>query len=619
MYRRTQSMKLKSLLLFAFSLLILSIVCGWDKQPIPHVNKGVLSIEKWDPSQDGNLTLNGEWAFYWESLEPSEIQSKKPSFIKVPKTWDYEDRYPTMGYGIYHLQIEGLHAGEKYGLKIPVQSSSYKVWVGNELLATVGHPGKSKEATKPAYQSNEILFIPQGETTDLYIAISNFHYRSGGLWDSPKLGKYEAVVNQSKRSIEFEAFVVGSLILSSIYHLVLFLHRRSEKILLLFSAICLGIGIRTLVVGERIIIDYLPDISWELIIKIEYLMFYVVVPLFSWYLYYLFNTEVSKRICEILSLISGVFVILVMCTPVVVYTKTLFIYQAFTILSILYAIGVLVLAIHRKRPAALVIAVCTGIYILTVMNDMLYVNGYIKSINMSSFGLVFFIFSQSYIIAKGVANAFNRAENYSFELAQLNQTLENKVQVRTKSLEESKEELEQLNRALTEMSYHDPLTRLANRRLFDDLYDKEWESSLNNQTFLSIMFMDIDHFKLYNDTYGHQQGDQALVLVASTLKECIQKFGGTVARIGGEEFIGLVTKHSPKEILQIAEECRAAVRQLQIPHKGSPIGGYVTISIGVTTVIPDDEISKRTLIKNADEALYIAKEGGRNQVIDASN
>jgi diguanylate cyclase (GGDEF)-like protein len=612
-------MKSKSMFLLTFSLFVLFLISGWDHQAKPHVTKGVLSLEKWDASKDGMITLNGEWSFYWETLDPLEIQSKQSSYIKVPKTWDYDARFPTKGYGMYHLKLTGLKVGEKYGLKIPVQSSAYQLWLDDELLVTVGTPGKSKATTKPGYQTNEILFKAHGETTNLFIAVSNFHYRSGGLWDNLKLGSADEIVKQSKRAIEFEAFVVGSLILSSIYHFVLFLHRRSEWILLIFSSICLAIGVRTLVVSERIIIDFIPNLSWELLIKLEYLMFYLVVPLFSWYFYYLFKAEVSKRICQFMSIISILFVTLVLCTPAVIFTKTLFIYQAFTILAILYAIGVLILAIYRRRPAALIIAIFAAIYIFTVVNDMLYVNGNIRSVNMSGFGLVFFIFSQSYIIAKGVANAFNRAEDYSRELTELNQTLENKIQIRTKSLEESKEELERLNRALTEMSYHDPLTGLANRRLFDDLYDKEWEKSLDNQSFLSIMFMDIDHFKPYNDTYGHQQGDQALVLVASTLKHCIQKYGGTVARIGGEEFIGLVAKQNAEDMLLIAEECRAAVTQLQIPHKGSLIADYVTISIGVTTVIPDEETSKRTLIKNADEALYIAKEGGRNQVVHASS
>jgi diguanylate cyclase (GGDEF)-like protein len=613
-------LKRKSVLfLLILSFLLCFLVGAWDKKPVPHVTNGELILNEWNFSQDGVVPLNGKWNFYWNRLEPGEIQSEKPSVRKVPKTWDYDGRYPAIGYGIYHLQIKGLQTGEKYSLKMPVQSTSYQVWIGNDLIATVGTPGRSKETTKPVYQSKEFFFYSQGETTDIYIAIANFHYRSGGMWDTPKLGTYEEIINHSKRKISFEAFVIGSLILSGVYHLVLYLQRRKEWILLLFSSICFAIGIRTMVVGERILIELIPAIPWELLIKFEYLMFYIVVPLFSWYLYFLFKAEVSKRFCQIVSIISAAFVLLVLFSPALFYTKSLFIYQTFTILNILYAIGVLTLAIYRKRPASLIIAVYAAVYFFTVVNDILNNNGLIDSVNISGVGLVIFIFSQCYIIAKGVANAFHRAEDYSLKLAQLNHTLEDKILKRTKSLEKSKQELERLNKALTEMSYQDPLTNLPNRRFFDDLYEKEWELSLNNQTFLSIMFMDIDHFKAYNDAYGHQLGDQALVLVASTLQKCLEKFGGTAARIGGEEFIGLVTNLGPHEMHLVAEECRIAVEQLQIPHKGSSTKNCVTISIGVATIIPDKDISKRKLIKNADEALYFAKEDGRNKVIRASN
>jgi diguanylate cyclase (GGDEF)-like protein len=607
-------MKIKMINIVTLILLTFCLT-GWIIQPSPVAKEGLVSLKEWDGGKEGPVSLKGEWNFYWETDEPDKLTSGERSLIEVPSGWDDENLFPSSGYGLYHLQLKGLEVGKNYGLKIPTMSNSYRLWLDDKLMITNGNPGKTKETTIPFYKPQVVFFDAHSDTIDIYMNIANFHYRSGGMWSSLKFGTAQQITELTKRNLVFEAIIIGSLLLSGLYHIVLFLHRRKERILLMFGATCLVIAARTIVIGEQVLTILFQSVPWEFIVKTEFLTFYTVVPLFVWFMHKLYQQEVSILYCKILTGISLLFSLLVVFTPAIIYTKSLFLFQALTIVTIVYIIFALSLATARKREGAKVVLSCSFIYALTVINDILYTNGNIDSTNLSSMGQFIFIFSQSYIIAKNLSKAFQKVEDYSNQLTELNQTLEEKIYERTKSLENSKQELQRVNEVLKEMSYLDPLTNLPNRRYFDDLYETEWELANNNQTMISILYMDIDHFKFYNDSYGHQQGDMTLQLVAACLQKSIQKYDGTVARIGGEEFVALIPNLSPNQVNMIAEECRMEVRKLEIIHQNSTTSPFVTISIGVASTVPDTTISKRKLIRMADEALYYAKEDGRNQVI----
>jgi diguanylate cyclase (GGDEF)-like protein len=603
-------------------LLIIITLClgGWTNQSSPTAKKGIISLKNWDFSSNGTVPLEGEWAFYWERMEPKELKLPiKPSYLEADSTWDVNNKYPSVGYGLYHLKINGLTPGQNYGIKIPNMSASYKLWLNDQLLISNGKPGTTKETTTPFYKPQQVYFEAKDSTIHLYMTISNFHYRSGGMWDQLILGTPEQITSLTKKNLAFEAILLGSLILSGLYHFVLYIYRHKEKILLQFGAICLVIGARISVIGEQILLEFFPETPWEWIVKIEFLTFYIVVPLFSWFLTGLYPRELTKKFSQLLSFISLFFSLVVIFTPAIIYTHSLFFYQIVTIISVIFIIASLILATIRNRESTKVVLACAAFYALTVINDILHNNRMIETTNLSSLGLFVFIFSQSYILAKSSSNAFQKVEQYSTELTELNRTLEEKIYERTKSLEQSKLELQYMNEMLREMSYHDPLTGLPNRRYFDRLYEEEWDKAIKNNTMISILYLDIDHFKAYNDAYGHEQGDLTLQRVASCLKTTLSSFNGTAARIGGEEFIALLTNQNQSQTTLIAEECRLAVKGLEISHRDSASSTFVTISIGAATILPTISDSKRKLIRTADEALYYAKEEGRNQVVHAGS
>ncbi|MGL1890653.1 MAG: diguanylate cyclase [Spirochaetaceae bacterium] len=173
-------------------------------------------------------------------------------------------------------------------------------------------------------------------------------------------------------------------------------------------------------------------------------------------------------------------------------------------------------------------------------------------------------------------------------------------------------ELNIANEKLDNLSKTDPLTGIANRRYMDEVLNKEWKRAVRNNSSLSFIILDIDFFKLFNDNYGHIKGDECLKLVANQLDREIKRSTDLVARFGGEEFAIILPE--TEDVLETAENCRKAIENLQIPHEFSESLNVVTISVGVSTVIPTKDMNVHKLMDSADKGLYRAKESGRNKV-----
>jgi diguanylate cyclase (GGDEF)-like protein len=165
---------------------------------------------------------------------------------------------------------------------------------------------------------------------------------------------------------------------------------------------------------------------------------------------------------------------------------------------------------------------------------------------------------------------------------------------------------------LLHLSQHDELTKISNRRTFDEMLDTCYEQAKRDESALSILFIDVDHFKNYNDFYGHQKGDDVISSIAKTVKNAIRHMD-FVARYGGEEFVVLLPETDAHGAYAVASNIYKAIDRLEIPHAKSTVSSHVTISLGIT-VFRGEELSKEDLLSIADQALYRAKQLGRNQI-----
>jgi diguanylate cyclase (GGDEF)-like protein len=206
-------------------------------------------------------------------------------------------------------------------------------------------------------------------------------------------------------------------------------------------------------------------------------------------------------------------------------------------------------------------------------------------------------------------------------LAEYTQALEQKVYERTQALEAEIQRriaieavLYEANRELERIAFMDGLTQVANRRHFDDYLNQEWWRLKRDNAPLSIILCDLDYFKQYNDTYGHQAGDHCLRRVATTLQATAKRPGDLVARYGGEEFAIILPNTPAVGAMQVASEIQTAIERLQLPHQGSLVSPFVTLSFGIATIVPQVASSPQQLIMSADRALYRAKSKGRNNI-----
>ncbi|PJZ70589.1 diguanylate cyclase response regulator [Leptospira perolatii] len=184
---------------------------------------------------------------------------------------------------------------------------------------------------------------------------------------------------------------------------------------------------------------------------------------------------------------------------------------------------------------------------------------------------------------------------------------------RERDLEDTTNKLSEAYQTLLRVSRTDGLSGVWNRRYFDEVLEVEWKRSGRSQKPVSLLLLDIDYFKKYNDTYGHQAGDDCIRKVAGVLRDTARRAGDFAARYGGEEFALILPDTESQNALKVAEQILTKIRLLKIPHENSEVAPHVTVSLGLSTMVSEKGISLSLLVEKADEALYQSKKKGRNQ------
>lgn len=198
------------------------------------------------------------------------------------------------------------------------------------------------------------------------------------------------------------------------------------------------------------------------------------------------------------------------------------------------------------------------------------------------------------------------------EQEELKRELEKEVDTRTRELQQALDKLSEAHNILKELTTIDAVTGIRNRQYFEEVFDQEWRRALRQNYDLSMMVVDIDHFKKVNDTYGHMAGDECLAGVARCIDNMFNRPSDVVARYGGEEFVVILPYVGRTNALQLGEVIRKEIESTSFPADGHSLG--VTVSVGIASMVPSDGDHPRKLIGLADEALYKAKSEGRNRV-----
>jgi PAS domain S-box-containing protein len=466
----------------------------------PWAVKGVLDLTDWDFGKDGPVDLNGEWEFYWQQhLMPENFTPKIPSqkigFIKVPSYWKgYESegkKLPGYGYATYRLNVVLNKQKEPLALRTVEISNAYTIYVNGQKLASLGQAGKNLETTVPYHGPQIVAFESKTNQVEFIIQVSNFHHRRGGIWEVIQLGREKDIRKAQETRLGFDLFLFGSIFLMALYHLGLFIVRKKDHSPLYFSTFCFLIALRLLTTGERYLIHIIPSIKWELMIKLEYLSFYLAVPAFVLFMKSIFP-GFSSRFLRLIQFCGIGFACAVIFTPARLYSYTLNIYEVITILILIYGLYIVFTSLVQKNIEALILLIGFIILAITTINDMLHVERIIQTGFFAPFGLFIFILSQAFLLSFRFSTALTTVETQQKELRDTLESYKTEIIDRVQAeeaLRESEEKYRTILQSIEEGYYEVDLA--GNLTFFNDSlcrhlkYSKDELMGMNNRQFMT--------------------------------------------------------------------------------------------------------------------------------------
>lgn len=608
-------------LLFVFLIFLVLWLTGCQRVEFSNPYRavdGLIDLSSWQWRQHKTINLEGEWAFYPQRFVSPQDLASSPVIegienVYVPGAWQWRetaDGQPASGHGhgTYVLRVLLPEDSPELALKLIDICTAYNLYVDGELLHAVGKVGESETTSEPGFLRGLVILPANPENEHLIVLhVSNYHYRIGGLSKHLVLGTTQDVVDLNDLILGYDIFLAASIGMIGLYHLGLFSMNRRDPSPLFFALFCLAIVFRLLSTDERYITQLLPTITYNNMLRMEYASFLLATPAFAAFIQRLVPDYSPPWMVNGVIGAGIIFALGVLSSTPQTFSEWLPVFQVYLVMSCGFCFYILVTAVVQRRETARGFFFGFLILALAVVNDILVSIGVLHTpVYLAGAGFFCFVLIQSYALSLRSAQALKSIERLTGELEVHSADLERKVEERTQALAQANLELERL-------AVIDGLTQIANRRQFDEAFEREWTSHRRRRATLSVILCDIDFFKPYNDNYGHVKGDNALRAVAAAIQHAVSRPNDTVARYGGEEFAILLPDTEMTGAVEVAERIRSAVSDLEIEHKASDTG-ELSLSLGVASAIPSEEVSKSALLEMADEALYDAKGAGRNCV-----
>ncbi len=439
------------------------VQAGQNHNP-PRAKQGILNLAQWNFATDGPLALSGEYEFYWQQhLAPESFsQTQRPetsSFMRVPAAWnDHElngKSLPGTGFATYRLTVLLKDSvSTELALKFFDMGTAYEVFANGKKILSVGQAGPTPETTVPRYLPQIVDLVLNSNRLELIYHVSNFHHHRGGAWELVYLGTDEQLNHLRERRLALDLILFGSILAMGLYHLALFGLRKSDRSALFFGLYCLIVAVRLLTTVERYLLHIFPGMGWELLVKIEYLSYYPGVPVFALLLRSLFPQEIHKTAVRAILAVGFPLSGVVALTPASIFTQTLFAYQIFTLVCLLYGLCMLALGAVRKRKGAAIILIGALVLSATVVNDILDANGVIQSGHFVHLGMFFFIFAHAFMLSARYARAFTTIALQRGELEKSNIQYQSEAEERwqaEEALRHSEERFRQLAENIREV------------------------------------------------------------------------------------------------------------------------------------------------------------------------
>lgn len=423
-------------LCIGFILITLTACEVQSSEDSPFLAKqGTVNLQDYQAVEGELLPLAGEWAFYWQQLlSPDEVEeipaqsgAETAVFVPVPDDWqDYnitENPYPPEGYATFALELQNLDPARVYGLYIDGQSTAFQFWLDGESKGDGGQVGTNPEDTVPYKKPQVAFFQPAGETTELVMQVANYNHRRAGFRNALLLGTPETTLHYQRQQLFVETMLIGVLFIMGLYHMFLFAFRRQNRAPLYFALLCWLTAVRVAGSNQYIILEIFPDIPWTFLIRVEYLTFFILFPLFALFLRSLYPLDIPKWFIQIIWAIGIGFSLLLFWPNTLHLSRLITPYQGIILVELAFIIYFIIRIIVRRREDAWLVALACFIGATAVLIDILYYqeNTAINFVGeVTPFGFLGFIFVQAILLSHRFSKAFQDVEDLSVELEEKN-------------------------------------------------------------------------------------------------------------------------------------------------------------------------------------------------------
>lgn len=427
---------------------------------LPRAEQGMIDLRDWTWEMDGVVPLSGQWKFDWlpSKIDGHTSNELKDTTLEVPSIWGKkrtgsDESLTGKGIGIYRLTILHQVQGSMMGIRLPNISTAYQLSIDGIVAISRGHVDPVEQQAVPYQLPATVYFQAENNETNLKLVVANYDHRSGGIRTEIIIGNADQIQKLQIRHAAQELIILGCLIMIGFYHLGLFILRRKEYANIFFAMLCLFVGVRMGLIGEGFILQWIPDISWELATRMEY----IALIMSAWCGFCYFQTMYAQEIRKIwFKLSTGVGTALIACVLVLhpfLFTSWVLAFQLYILILCARILWGLVTSSLHKREGALLALIGMGGMVLTIVNDVLFYNGWWSSIDLVPFGLLFLIVMNSFIISLRFSLTYERAEQMSAELVEWNSSLEEKITDRTEELQRSYVTLEDAKNELERMEH----------------------------------------------------------------------------------------------------------------------------------------------------------------------
>ena len=553
------------------------------------LNVSALSLE------EHIYTLEGEVATYANLFVPVTGDILAPAvYEKLPHAWKMEEG---VTYGSYQWNFNNLLKGKHYGLYFMDALSSYRIYVDGELIGQLGVPSESPDMTEPQAKVQAVYFVAKSTSADVRIHAASHSSQLVGIWQKIQFGARSHITDYWLMARQTDAFVLGGIFLLMIYMWIHWAVIKGDRAVMSFAILCTVVVVKSFFAGQQLGFEIFPKIPYEVGLRLAYMM--VPLILISTLVFFeeIFSTLVWKWYVVLAYVLSGFQLVAILVLSQQQYQATFYIYQLFVIVTAALLLVWSAQAVVKKMDGALIYTGGYLVFSVLAVNDVLYSVLIIKTGFYLGFGLLTMILTQATILALRMRAAI-KTEQF------LKENLEEIVKNRTQELEMERNRFETLSKI-------DNLTQLFNKGYILELLQHEVDSYQRYHGDLSLIILDIDHFKQVNDTYGHILGDDVLREIAKVIGEYSRRTD-FIGRFGGEEFLMVLRFTSIDDAALHAEQLRRRIEAMEI--RRGDISIKITVSFGVTSA-HKGIIDEKQLINEADEALYQAKAQGRNCVV----